>query len=137
MRPPPYPFSEFLGHFDDIHGILDRERKPGYPWPFERTVIRVSQYFKPLYADSKEMMYKMGRFYLIMNYLSDHVNEFDQGDFAVYGSERVGGLVAEHLLRAVHEVFTTKDLGELGRGPSPRDVMQIAERLRESDVTPS
>ena len=50
----------------------------------------------------------------------------DQGDFAVYGSTKVGGLVGEHLLRAVHQLFAAEQLPE--KEPTPEEVMEFLEK---------
>src|SRR5262249_27848219 len=41
---------------------------------------------------------------------------FEEFLFAVSGSQKVGGLVGQHLLQAVHHFFTTKNLSEMGQG---------------------
>jgi len=68
---------------------------------------------------------------LIMDYIAEHIHDFDKCDFAVYGSEKVGALVGEHLFHAVHQIFTTGDLSAFGTGPSPGEVMELARTLRQ------
>lgn len=135
--PPAYPFEEFLRHVEEVHAMLEREKKTRQPpveedgsLPFEFTIIRVNEYMKPLYPDWKERQYKMQRFCLIMHYISTHMNEFDTGDFAVQGSPKVGGLIGGHLLRAVHQLFTASDLRDM-KEPTPEEVMKLAEAFRE------
>lgn len=127
-----YDFDEFAKHPEEIHELLEDGREPG-KFQFERSVIRSSEYFKEHYSDEQERMYKFGRFCLIMHYISTHMGDFDQGDFAVVGSARVGSLVSDHLLKAVHQIFTTNDLDKLGRGPTPEQVLELADKLRENE----
>jgi hypothetical protein len=128
MSPPPYPFEEFLKHMDEVHSGCQLE-----PGSWEMNVIKVNEYMKGLYPDAREKQYKLGRFMLIMEYVSEHVHDLDQSDYAVYGSDEVGALVGYHVLRAVHEIYTTKDLGEMERGPSPEEVMRLADKYRDLD----
>jgi hypothetical protein len=138
MNAPEYPFDEFMRHTHEVTAHLESEKAARGPdlkedgsVPFEWTVIRVFEYMKPHYPDERERQYKIGRFCLIMQYVSENIATFDTGDFAVYGSAMVGGLVGEHLFRAVHHLFTTRDLGEMGDGPSPQEVMELAARFKE------
>jgi hypothetical protein len=126
---PPYPFEEFLSHAEALHRS-GRLRNGS----FERNIIIVFEYLKPLCATDDEAQYKMGRLMLIMGYIADHIRELDQSDYAVYGSENVGALVGQHVLRAVYEIFNTNDLGKLGHGPTVAEVMRLADQYRESEA---
>jgi len=133
-----YPFEEFMRHVEELTPLLKEEREALNPRteedgsvPFEWNVIRVFEYMRPLYSDERERQYKMQRYCLIMHYLAEHFSDFDQGDFAVYGSPKVGGLVGKHLFKALHHFFTTQDLSMMGHGPSPQEVLELAARFRE------
>ena len=131
MQAPEYSFDEFAKHFDDVQAQLNENREAGYPQSFEMSIGVVHDYMKTVVADEKERRHKVGRFCLIMNYVSDHIHEFDEGDFAVYGSERVGTLASEHLLRAIHRFYTSDSLWTMKRDPTPIEVMELAATLRE------
>jgi hypothetical protein len=120
----PYPFDEFLRHHDALRGSGNRTNS------FERNVIRVFEYMQRVCPNPDEAQWKMSRFVLIMQYISEHIEDFDKGDFAVNGSPKVGALVGQHLLRAVHEVFTISNLNALGHGPTPESVMELAAKYR-------
>ncbi len=81
-------------------------------------------------------MFRLTRFMLISQYLAEHIDDFDVGDFAVVGSDEAGALVARHLLRAVHEIITTRSLAKLGHGPSPEEVLCLAASYREAPTEP-
>ena len=57
------------------------------------------------------------------------MDSFDTKDYAVVGSERVGSLVGEHLLRAAHKILTG-DLGNLKTDPSPQEIMKLADEYK-------
>src|SRR4051812_39521040 len=100
---PEYTFEEFAKHLEEVQPLL-REGVDDGEGSFERCVILSLEYFQPLYPDDAERMYKHGRFCLMMHYMAHHVNDFDTGDLAVFGSKKVGSLMSEHLLKAVHHV---------------------------------
>lgn len=118
-----YPFEEFLL---DFSALTARKRDSS----FEATFIEVHEYMREKYGDSEEGRWRLERFILILQYVSDRIEMFDSGDFAVYGSPKVGALISEHLLKAVHEVFTTRELSELGYGPPVNEVLRLAEKYR-------
>ncbi len=126
-----YSFDEFVRHYRELHA----SRRDG-PGSFEAGAARVFQYMRPEYADEQEFSYKSQRYMLIMFYLAEHIEEFDEADFAVVGSEDYGALVGEHLLWAVHHVFTSKSLSELGDGPSVATIKALA-RERQKDYADS
>lgn len=121
---PDYPFDEFITHFDEIHasGKLVADG-----W-FANVRWSVT-YMKERYADPVERQFKIGRFMLIVQYLAEHLEEFDQGAYGVYGSPAVGGLVSRRVIRATHEVFTTRALGNLET--SPEEIMRLADSYDE------
>jgi hypothetical protein len=127
-----YTFDEFAKHMQEVTPLLREERHDGEA-SFERNVIRTMDYFKPLYPDEGECAYKHGRFCLMMHYMAHHVNDFDTGDYAVFGSHKVGALMSTHLLKAVHHVFTVRDLSEMKTDPTPEEIMALAEEFREEE----
>ena len=126
MDKPNYPFDEFARHYDDLHE--DDRLEPGN---FMANVMRVNEYMVERYSDQIEKTYKLGRFILIMQYVSDHLADFDREDYAVFGSQHVGGLVSDHILRAVHEIFTEREMSDIGDGPGIFEVMQLADTYRK------
>lgn len=67
---------------------------------------------------------------LAVTYLDEHFHGFDTGEFAVYGSDRTGGLVSEDLLRAIHRVFVVSDVFAPNRPPEPAEVLSLVRSLR-------
>ena len=140
MEKPDYPFDEFLRDMDEVHALLEKEkRKSDAPdvqedgsYPFEWTVIRTNEFMMAKYSKSSETTYKAMRLVMILQYVATHFSRFDRDDFAVYGSPRVGGLVGEHLMHAVHHVFTAQKLPE--QEPTPDEMMKLAETFREDDA---
>jgi hypothetical protein len=123
-----YPFDEFSRHYEGF-SALPRSDDPG---PMEATASRLFQYLRPEFGDEEEFTYKANRFLLIMSYMAQHLEELDDEDFAVKGSDMA--LVGSHLLWAVHHVFTTRRLSDLGCGPSLDEIKALArERKRELD----
>jgi hypothetical protein len=64
-----------------------------------------------------------------VKYISANLAAFDRDHFAVFGSEKVGSLVGQHLLHAVHQIFVGEPPG-LGRDPAPNEVMKLARELK-------
>jgi len=134
---PPYTFEEFHEHASRATKLLAEYREAG-EGSFERSVIKTMEMFDALYLDPVERQFKHGRFCLIMSYMSEHLQDFDRGDFAVYGSERVGSLVGEHLLRAVHHFYTSNELFDQdSKPPTPDVIMVLAEQFRDAEEQPA
>lgn len=115
-----YPFEEFSRHYADFSA----QARPDNPGPMEATAFRLFQYLRPEFGDEQEFSYKAQRFLLIMSYVAQHLEELDDEDFAVKGSDMA--LVGSHLLWAVHHVFTTQALSDLGYGPSVDEIKALA-----------
>ena len=81
---------------------------------------------KQIYADPRAASEKGQLFTLMQGYSADHYQDFDQGFLAVFGSEDQTGLIGQSLLKAVHHVFTTKSLADLGHGPDPTVIIKLA-----------
>jgi len=134
-----YSFDEFRNHVSAMKYVLNYENVTrgseqahiGSEKCFELNVLRVMDYMQQVYTDPEEQMHKGKMLMLMMRYLSKHVDDFDTGDYAVQGSDRVGALASEHLLKAVHHIFTTCAVGDLGAGPDPTEVMALADKYRE------
>src|SRR4051794_16776 len=118
---PPYPFDDFARDFDALHdgGQLIRN-------DWMANVFQVREYMQRTYP-AADWQFRCQRFVLVMMYLSDHVHDFDTGDYGVFGSERAGALVGEHVLRAAHEVFTKE---QIGPDPTPQEIMRLADKYR-------
>ncbi|CAN5432771.1 hypothetical protein BH10PLA2_BH10PLA2_25010 [soil metagenome] len=136
MERPHYTFEEFMQHVVDVPIMLDSAKANLEPEesergnaPFEWTVVRVYEFMGQKYQDSVERMHKSQRYCLMMHYLSTHISEFDTEDFAVFGSKRVGGLLGEHLLRAVFETFANGALPD--KEPTPEEMRELASKFRE------
>ena len=121
-----YSFEDFARHHREFSSLS----RPADPGPMEATAIRLFQYLRPEFGDEEEFRYKAQIFLLIMSYMAQHLEELDDEDFAVRGSDMA--LVGNHLLWAVHHVFTTTALSDLGYGPSVEEIKALArERKRE------
>lgn len=132
-----YSFEEFCMHYDDLANgeYFGRDRETSTEErTFERTLSDVRQYMRERYIDDVERIYKSGRFVIIMNYLSHNLPSFDQSDYAVIGSERVGALTSTHLLRALHTFYTDKDLLKRNADPTPDEVKALADGYRDSGI---
>ena len=130
-----YPYEEFCIHFDDLqHGDYfgrDRSHDDSNEEPyFEKSMMVVMDYMHERYPDKQESFFKGSRYVLIMNYLSHHMNDFDRSDYAVFGSEKVGSLASDHLLKALHFFYTSPKLISENKDPTPEEVMAIADSFR-------
>jgi len=132
-----YTFEEFKRHFADYGMVRKYEHvarageqvEVGDSQDFEITVLRVMDYMTQIYSDEEEAHHKASMFILIQMYLAEHAQDFDQGALAVVGSEQ--GLVSHHLLRAVHHLYTSRPLSKIGRGPSPKEVIRLAQKYAQ------
>jgi hypothetical protein len=131
----PYSFEEFCEHADHFEASRPPQSPDG-DFVFEKMVLHVHKYMKDLYPDPRECQYKMGRLILMMQYIAEHIQEFDEGDFAVNGSPRVGALVSKHLMQAVDQIFSTDDFTQLRGDPSVDEVKRLAIEIRDG-VMPS
>lgn len=132
-----YSFEEFCEHYDDLMrtDYMSRDRGESDEEPsFERTMFEVVKYMHARYSDDIERIHKSGRFMIIMNYLASHMGDFDRGDYAVYGSERVGALASMHLLRAVHHFYSDPDLLKRNVNPTPDEIMALADGYRDLGI---
>lgn len=68
---------------------------------FFRSILQTNDYFNQCHSDKSGRTFKRGRFLLIMNYLSEHISDFDHGHLAMHGEN--GSLVDDSLLRAIYE----------------------------------
>lgn len=125
-----YTIEEFL---EDCEALLGN-RPEGYERgdeedAFYTKIGQVADHMKAKYSSKEDWMFRSSRFGVALNYLSENADAFDQGDYAVFGSDEVGGLVAEHVLRALHSVFMAESLPS-GK-PDPEDVMKLADSLKD------
>lgn len=120
---PSYPFEDFLKDFDLVHAAGELKEQE-----FVGNVQAVDLFLKYRYDDAMERRYRMGRFMLILMYVSEHIHDLDSGDFAVFGSEKTGALVSEHVLRAVHSLYTGPELPNAS--PKPSEVLALASEFR-------
>jgi hypothetical protein len=134
-----YPFEDFARHYKELFDAYEAERRAFDPsktrerpsLSFEENVIRISQYMRTRYESRAEAAEKSKLFGLIMDYLAENAERFNRSDYLVLGSDTSGALVSTHLLQAIHHIFTTTPLSELGYGPSPEEVMELADSLRD------
>ena len=124
MPPPSYPFDEFTKHFVEIYPTL----RVNVGDKFSASLNRLIDHMNDRYP-AEEALFKTQRFFLCMNCLSTHFRQFDQFDYAVYGSEETGSLVSDHLFRAVHHWYVEKFIDE-PRDPKPREIMALADNYR-------
>lgn len=70
-----------------------------------------------------------------LNFIATHLAEFDREDFAVYGSEKVGALVGDHVFAAAHRLFDPALLADTRSGPTPKQLMALARQFQiETDA---
>lgn len=124
---PLYPFEEFARHYDEINLLLETVYKDEKP-DLLKSLLHVRDYFATHYVDEEERKWKLLYYSQIMFYLTNKLEEFSTADFAVTASPHVGGLVQDHLLRAIHSWFTGEGL--LSDMPDPQEILRIAERFR-------
>jgi hypothetical protein len=84
---------------------------------------------KKKYPVFKRCFHRLATVTQVFGYVSRHFSRFDTGDFAVYGSDKVGGLVGVHLLRAIHQAFSTNPPPE--KEPLPEEIMAVARSFKE------
>lgn len=94
---------------------------------YMQSVFKTNDFFRQNYTDVRERTFKMGRFVLIMSFISENIEVLNRGKLAVNG--RQGASVSEALLRAVHERFAVHNLGSLGHGPSVASIIARAEHI--------
>lgn len=124
MREFDYPFDEFDATLDEVYELPDLKPRKSM-W----NVGVIANFFRERYPDPEEQCYKFMRFMGMMDYLTDHLAEFDEGDLAVRGGERA--LVGQHLMRALHQVFTTRSPA-VAMGTSPDEIRQLAAGIRKA-----
>jgi hypothetical protein len=136
-----YPFEEFMEHFQAQEYFLAYESVTRHgeevelpkleahdtEGQFMQTVFKTNDFFRQNYPDVRERTFKFGRFMLIMEFISAHIEELNRGKLAVYG--RQDAAVSEALLRAVHERIAVPDLSSLGHGPSIAANIARAEHI--------
>jgi len=123
-----YPFEDFIADLDELtrSGAL-REG------PLERIFGASMPHFDAKYPGKHVRVFRVSRFMMAMHYLADHFDEFDTEDFAVYGSDRVGGLVGLHLLEAIHEAFMQPDAFARDAETDPARILARARELRDRE----
>ena len=125
-----YTVEEFLEDCDALLGTRPEGYEPGdSEVGFYAKVGQVADHMKAKYSSKEEWMFRSSRFGVTLSYLAENADAFDQGDYAVFGSDEVGGLVAEHVLRALHAVFMAESLPSAK--PDPEDVMALADSLKD------
>ena len=126
-----YDFHDLSADFRAYADLMDRPENDAASG-FDAVAIWVIRHMADKYEDQAEAFYKSERFMMISNYLAQNISNFDIGDFAVFGSDAVGALLSNHLVRAVHHLFVETEAGhELGYNPSPENVMQLADSFRD------
>jgi len=134
-----YPFIEFLDHVRAMRQVRkynhvrlgDKFIELGNDECLEHNIARIMDYMGQLYDNEEERLFKGKLLTLMLMYLAENIHDFDTADYAVCASDDAAALVSEHLLRAVHHFFTTKSLQELGHGPSPDEVKELAHKFKE------
>ena len=127
---PGYPYEEFARHYEELH-------EPGRLEPGEgiANMMAIAHYMVDRYPSEThgfEAAQKARWFIEIGLYLARHAQDFDQGHYGVYGSERVGGLVHDSVLKAVHRLATADRLVDLGDVPVAK-VLALADEIRAQE----
>lgn len=119
-----YSFEDFARDYDEIYPALHADNTDN----FVHAIVFVSDYMDERH-EPEVARFRTQRFMLITHYVSAHIEDFDQGDYAVNGSLAVGALISNHLIHAAHEWFTRFSLGET-RDPTPQEIMALADTFR-------
>ena len=129
-----YTVEEFLEDCDALLG----KRPEGHEASdeeggFYAKVGQVFEYMSAKYSDRGDETFKFraSRFMVALGCLAENASVFDQGDYSVFGSDEVGGLVGAHTLRALHSVFMGADLPS--PDPDPETIMRLADSFRDED----
>ena len=122
---PEYPFAAFL---EDLDALSANDSLPRAP--FHRIPMAALPHFRAKYLKRRIRHFRFTRFMLAMSYIAEHFHRFDTEDLAVYGSDRVGGLISEALLRAVHQTFSVPDVFAMEGSPDPDAVIALAREFR-------
>ncbi|HZM25885.1 MAG TPA: hypothetical protein VFB89_00855 [Gemmatimonadales bacterium] len=120
-----YPFEAFLEDLDALNANDSLPRAP-----FHRIPMAALPHFRAKYLKARIRHFRFTRFMLAMSYIAEHFHRFESEDLAVYGSDRVGGLISEALLRAVHQKFSVPDVFAMEGSPDPDAVVALARELR-------
>ena len=132
-----YPFDEFVEDFRVFTQGLEAEREAYLqadgelpePKAFEMMVIEIAGFMRA--RKSPEFARKRATaFGLMIDCLNQNFSALDTNDYVVDGSRETGGLVGEHVLKAVHHLYTAKPLSELEHNPTPTDIKELADRFR-------
>jgi len=137
----PYTFEEFLTHFHAMQYVRNYEHvtrgdeliEIGPEKCTEFNTIRVYDYMQERYQDPDEQRHKTKMLMLMLMFIAEHIGDFDTGDYAVNGSDESGALVSHWLLKAVHHVYTTRSLSDMGHGPAPKEIMALADKFKAED----
>ena len=125
-----YTVGEFLEDCDALLGKRPEGYEPGDgEGGFYAKVGQVADHMRAKYSSKEDWMFRSSRFGVALSYLAENADAFDQGDYAVFGSDEVGALVAEHVLRALHTTFMSDKLPE--SDPDPAAVMALADSLKD------
>ena len=125
-----YSFEAFLEDLDALNANDSLPRAP-----FHRIPMAALPHFRAKYPKPRIRHFRFTRFMLAMSYIAEHFQRFDTEDLAVYGSDRVGGLISEALLRAVHQTFSVPDVFAMEGSPDPEAVIALARELRTVSPT--
>lgn len=95
------------------------------------TQDQIEQYFQTTYKKWSiiDQMYRSQVFSLVLAYTSENIDDFDQGQLAVAGTE--SSLVSIELIKAVHSWYTSQPFTELASRPKP-DYYTILRNIKTS-----
>ena len=127
-----YPFDAFLSDLDALSVMSHLHDTPSHGF-----LQAALGHFRARYTQRRVRIHRLIRFLLAVTYLDEHFHHFDTGEFAVYGSDRAGGLVSEDLLRAIHRLFAVPDVFALNGPPAPAEVLALARGLQSERAAPT
>ena len=127
-----YTIEEFV---EDCRALLgkrptDYQMDDEEGWAFDAKIAQIGDYMKSKYPRGRESVFRAARFMQALDYLGRNKDAFDRGDYAVFGSDEVGGLVGEHVMRALHSFYMMDKPARTD--PDPETVMKLATALKEA-----
>ena len=118
-----YPFEDFLRDFSAISPPAN-----AVAGDFGHSMSVFADYVRRTYPDPIDRSERGSTIGQALWTLSTHAAEFNSGDLAVRGSERL--LSSEFLLRAVHQTILRDNQDPAHPEPNPAEIRALAEQFR-------
>lgn len=116
-----YPLEEFETHFSEINEILRSQTQKS-----PEIGMRICRdYFSQFQTDPFRLP-KMERFLMICSYMEKYLNEFNEGDFGVVGSDE--SMINKKVIGAVHFFYSRATDEQLFNPPTPDDIKNLLKK---------